>query len=358
VSTSRARRPGDAGEPVVRPGAVGWATRALFVVAVVVLLVWGALALHFAGPPAGRTILPAAWGLALLGIVVFVRPFTRAVGAFAVAGLLLFGWWGTVRPSNDRPWQPDVARPPYGEVDGDRLTLHNVRDFDYRSETDFTERWETRTYDLAALDRLDFFMSYWGSPKIAHTIMSWAFTDGQHLAISIETRKEVGESYSAVAGFFRQYELYYVAADERDVIRLRTNYRGEDVYLYPLRTPRDRVRRALLEYVAVMNRLATTPAFYNAATGNCTTTIRTNLDHIGAAIPFDWRLLVNGYLNEFLYEKNVVDTSRPLAEWKAASAIDDRAKAADQDPDFSRRIRQGIVIPLRFDEPGAPPRPQ
>jgi hypothetical protein len=205
---------------------------------------------------------------------------------------------------------------------------------------------------------LDFFMSYWGSPSIAHTIMSWAFTDGQHLAISIETRKEVGETYSSVAGFFRQYELYYVVADERDVIRLRTNYRGENVYLYPLRTPRERVRRALLEYTESMNRLAVVPEFYNAGTGNCTTTIRTNLERMGVSMPFDWRFLVNGYLNELLYERNAIDTSRPPDVVKASSLIDARAKAADQAPDFSSRIREGIVVPLRFDEPGAPPQPR
>jgi len=273
-----------------------------------------------------------------------------------VAAAALFAWWSTIRPSNDRPWQPDVARPPHAQLHGDELTIHNVRNFDYRSETDFTERWETRTYDLSKLDRLDFFMSYWGSPSIAHTIMDWAFTDGQHLAISIETRKEVGETYSPVAGFFRQYELYYVVADERDVIRLRTNYRGEQVYLYPLRTPRDRVRKALLQYVESFDDLATHPEFYNAGTGNCTTTIRTNMQHMGVTMPFDWRYLVNGYLNELLYEQNVIDTSIPLAQQKEANNIDARAKAADKDPDFSRRIREGIVVPLRFDEPGAPAR--
>ena len=334
-----------------------WLGRSIFYVAALGLVAWGALALHFAGPPWGTRVLPLVWAVGTIAILAVVRPFRAKAALFAVATAALLFWWSTLRPSNDRNWQPDVARAPYGELDGDRLTLHNVRNFDYRSETDFTERWETRTYDLSKLDRLDFFMSYWGSPSIAHTIMSWAFTDGQHLAVSIETRKEVGETYSAVAGFFRQYELYYVAADERDVIRLRTNYRGENVYLYPLRTPRDRVRRALLGYVEAMNRLAKAPEFYNAATGNCTTTIRTNLEHIGAAMPFDWRYLVNGYLNELLYEKNVVDTSRPLDAWKQASLIDERAKAADQDPDFSRRIREGIVVPLRFDQPGAPPRP-
>ena len=331
--------------------------RTLFVLAALGFVGWGALALHYAGPPWGVTILPILWALVALAILGFVRPFGRKAIAFAVAAIAVLGWWSTLRPSNDRQWQPDVARPPTAELEGDRLTIHNVRNFDYRSETDFTERWETRTYDLSKIDRLDFFMSYWGSPSIAHTIMSWAFTDGQHIAISIETRKEVGESYSAVAGFFRQYELYYVVADERDVIRLRTNYRGEQVYLYPLRTPRDRVRNALLQYVQSFDDLARTPAWYNAGTGNCTTTIRTNMQHMGVTMPFDWRYLVNGYLNELLYEENIVDTSISLAQQKEANNIDVRAKAADKDPDFSARIRDGIVVPLRFDQSGAPPRP-
>jgi hypothetical protein len=335
-----------------------WILRALFGLVAVGLLFWGVLALHFAGPRSIADWLAVVWALGGLAILLFVRPFGRCMVTFVVAVAFLFAWWSTIRPSNDRAWQPDVARPPHAQLHGDELTIHDVRNFDYRSETDFTERWETRTYDLAKLDRLDFFMSYWGSPAIAHTIMSWAFTDGQHLAISIETRKEVGETYSTVAGLFRQYELYYVAADERDVIRLRTNYRGEDVYLYPLRTPRDRMRRALLEYVESMNRLAIVPEFYNEATGNCTTTIRTNLEHMGVSMPLDWRLLVNGYLNELLYEKNVIDTSRPRDVVKASSLIDARAKAADQAPDFSSRIRGGIVVPLRFDEPGAPPQPR
>ena len=336
---------------------VWWIPRALFFLVALGFLAWGALALHFAGPPWGVTILPIVWAIVALAILAFVRPSGRKAMAFAAASVVLLGWWSTLRPSNDRKWQPDVARPPTAEIEGDRLTIHNVRNFDYRSETDFTERWETRTYDLSKIDRLDFFMSYWGSPSIAHTIMSWAFTDGQHIAISIETRKEVGESYSPVAGFFRQYELYYVVADERDVIRLRTNYRGEQVYLYPLRTPRDRVRKSLLQYVESFDDLAETPEFYNAGTGNCTTTIRTNMEHMGISMPFDWRYLVNGYLNELLYEQNVIDTSIPLAQQKEANNIDARAKAADKDPDFSARIREGIVVPLRFDQPGAPPRP-
>src|SRR6185436_5801813 len=273
-----------------------WISRALFVVAALGFVAWGALALHFAGPPWGVTILPILWALVALAILAFVQPFGRKAIAFVVASVVLLGWWSTLRPSNDRQWQPDVARPPTAELEGDRLTIHNVRNFDYRSETDFTERWETRTYDLSKIDRLDFFMSYWGSPSIAHTIMSWAFTD-------------------------RQHELYYVVADERDVIRLRTNYRGEQVYLYPLRTPRDRVRKSLLQYVESFDDLAKNPEFYNAGTGNCTTTIRTNMEHMGISMPFDWRYLVNGYLNELLYEQNVIDTSIPLAQQKEANNI-------------------------------------
>jgi len=329
-----------------------WVLRALFVLLALGFLAWGALALHFAGPGRGELadVLATAWLVVGLAILLLVRPFGRCVVAFAAAVAVLFLWWGTVRPSNDRQWLPEVARLPRAELDADRLTIQNVRNFDYRSETDFTERWETRTYDLSQLDHVELFMSYWASPKIAHTIMSWAFRDGQHLAVSIETRKEMGESYDAIAGFFRQYELYYVVADERDVIRVRTNYRGEHVYLYPLRTPLPRVRAALLDYAKSINELAEKPQFYNAGTDNCTTTIRMHAQQIGANVPWDYRILMNGYMDEMLYERGIIDTSRPFAEVKATSLIDARARAADKDPAFSRRIREGIVVPPRLDE--------
>ncbi len=320
--------------------------RGLFALLAAVFVVWGALALHFAGPrrAGGNDLLAVAWAVMGMAILLFVWPFGRRLAVFSAAVAVLLLWWSTIRPSNDRTWLADVARLPRGELDGDRLTIENVRNFDYRSETDFTERWETRTYDLSRIDRLDLFMSYWSSPRIAHTILSWAFEDGEHLAASIETRKEVGESYDALAGFFRQYELYYVIADERDVIRLRTNYRGEHVYLYPLRTPRDRVRRMLLDYVRAMNALAQEPQFYNAGTDNCTTTIRMHAQQIGATTPWDYRVLLNGYADEMLYERGMIGTSRPFPEVRARSLIDARARAADRDPAFSRRIREGTTF--------------
>jgi len=351
---SAPHRPGS--NPAREPrGVMGWVVRGLLELPAVGFLAWGTLALHFAGPGRGglADLLAVAWAVVGLAILLLVRPFGRRLTTFAAAVAVLLVWWSTIRPSNDRTWLADVARPPHGELSGDRLTIHDLRNFDYRSETDFTERWETRTYDLSRLDRLDFFLSYWGSPKIAHTIVSWAFQDGQHLAVSIETRKEVGESYDALAGFFRQYELYYVVADERDLIRLRTNYRGEHVYLYPLRTPRDRVRRMLLDYVKSMNELAKEPQFYNAGTDNCTTNIRMHAQQIGATAPWDYRILLNGYVDEMLYERGVIDTSRPFPEVRAGSLIDAPAQAADQDPAFSRRIREGITVPRRFDETDA-----
>jgi hypothetical protein len=303
--------------------------------------------MHFAGPAARglSDVLAAVWLLAGVAVLAWVRPFGRAVVVATVLAILLLAWWTSLRPRNDREWLPDVARPATAELRGDLLTITNMRDFDYRSPDDYTERWETRTFDLARLDGLDLFMSYWGSPSIAHTIMSWSFADGQHLAISIETRKERGEEYSAVAGFFKQYELYYVVADERDLVRLRTNYRHEDVYLYQLRTPIERARRILLDYVRAMNELAAEPRFYDAATANCTTTIRTHVRHIGVAMPWDWRILANGYMDGLLYEAGAIDTSRPFAAVKEASLVNGRAAAADQDPEFSQRIRNGLVRP-------------
>ncbi len=328
------------------------AARALVVLVAVGLLAWGAAALHFTGPGGGRVanVLAGIWTLAGLGILVGVRPFGRKIGVFALLTLVLFGWWWTVQPRNDRNWSSDVARLPRGTLVGDTLTIENVRDFDYRTETDWTERWETRTYDLAKLQGADLFMSYWGSPTIAHTIMSWRFTDGQHLAISVELRKEVGEIYSPIAGFFKSYELYYVVADERDVVALRTNHRGENVFVYPLRMPRGRARKVLLDYVKSMNELVEHPMFYNTISHNCTTTIRTHVLAIGAAVPWDWRIYANGHADEMLYEAKSIDTSRPFAEVKAASAIDARAKAAEDDPAFAAKIREGVIIPPPWPE--------
>lgn len=330
--------------PALTMHAVGWL---LFGFAVLLAALWCGAAVHFTGPHPVWLANLLALGLivAALWTVVTVRPFMRALATLAIVFGLWALWWNSVQPRNDRDWQPDVARTARVELDGERMTVHDLRNFDYRSETDYTPRWETRTYDLAKLEGVDLYMSYWDTSGIAHTIMSWDFSDGQHLAISIETRKEKGEEYSAVKGFFKQFEIYYVVADERDVIRLRTNYRNEHVYLYPLRTPIERARKILLDYVETINALDAKADFYNAATANCTTSITKHVRKIGITFPFDRRLIWNGRLDEMLYEHGIIDTSRPFADVRQASNIDARAQAADQDPNFSARIRDGIVRP-------------
>jgi uncharacterized protein DUF4105 len=287
-------------------------------------------------------VLAVALVLVVLAILVRARPIRTAAFALAIVFAVVVLWWETLEPRNDRDWQPDVARTPRADLVGDRLTMQNVRNFDYRSETDYTERWETRTFDLARLAGLDLFMSYWGSPSIAHTILSWEFDDGQHLAISIETRKEKGEGYSALRGFFRQYELTYVVADERDLVRLRTDFRHEDVYLYRLKCAPGVARGLFLEYMNKVDALYEKPEWYNAATSNCTTNIRTHAKLYAEDSPWDWRFLVNGHLDEMLYERGRIDTSRPFDETRRRAYVNPLAQTANGAADFSERIRRGL----------------
>ena len=319
------------------------ALRGLVRFALALAVAWGAAALLYTLPGA-QALRAAIAGLVLalgLGALLFAR-FGRALGSCAALLVAVALWWTHLTPSNDEDWARENARTPFGEIRGDQLVLHNVRDFDYRTETDFSERWETRTYDLSKLRGLDLFLSHWGSPAIAHTIMSWDFEGEKPLAISIETRRDKNQQYSAIAGFFRNYPILYVAADERDLVRLRTNYRGENVWLYRLRTPVPRARALLLSYVDSMNRLVDHPAWYNALTENCTTAIRSHVMAIGGSLPLDWRLFANGHLDELLYERGAVNRDLPFEELKERAHIDERAKAADQDPEFSARIREGL----------------
>ncbi len=301
---------------------------------------WACAALFFDGPFSG--LVAAAFACAAVGIFGWLRPFWKSLSLFGVLFLSVLFWWLSIEPSNEREWLPDVARLPEAEIDGDRVAIRNIRNFVYRSEFDYDERWEERTYDLSKLEGVDVFLIYWGSPWIAHTIMSWVFEDGPPLAISIETRKEVGEEYSAVRGFFRQFEIYYVVSDELDVVRLRTDYRGEDVYLYRLLASPEVARKVLLAYFAEINQLATKPRWYNTIRYNCTTAIRHLVQSVTPGSPFDWRILLNGHIDELAYERGNIDTSLPFGELKRRSDITQRAKAVERDSDFSMRIRDGL----------------
>lgn len=310
---------------------------------------WGALAIHYSGirSPGVRNALASAFAIVgLLTVVALALPRWRwrVFGAFLVVFAVLVAWWNTIAPSNDRQWQPEVAKLAYATIDGDLVTVHDIRNFDYRTESDFTPAYYDRTFDVRRLESVDLIAVYWMGPAIAHTFVSFGFEGGDHLAVSIETRKEVGEGYSTIKGFFRQYELYYVVADERDVIRVRTNYRKdppEDVYVYRVQGPIENGRRLFLEYMRKINALKERPKFYNTLIHNCTTTIWLNTRINPGHLPFSWKLLASGYVPEYLYETGRLDTSLPFAELQRRSLVNARAQAADQDPDFSRKIREG-----------------
>jgi hypothetical protein len=308
---------------------------------------WGALALYYSGPqaPVVQAVLATTFAIAALlalSAFGFRRWRWRALAAYLVLFAAVLVWWLGIEASNDRDWQPDVAKLAYATVEGDKVTVHNIRNFAYRSETDYTPAWYDKTYDLSKLEGVDLVAVYWMGPAIAHTFVSFAFAGGDHLAISIETRKEKGEAYSTVKGFFRQYELYYVVADERDVIRLRTNYRHdppEDVYVYRVQGPVENGRRLFLEYVRQMNALKAKPDFYNTLVNNCTTDIWYNSRVNDAHLNFSWKILASGYVPEYLHESGRLDTSVPFAELQRRAHVNARAQAADTATDFSQRIR-------------------
>ena len=314
------------------------------------LAAWAAMALWFRLPAPEWAKAAAAGAFSLIAIATVAAVFTRRRWAALLAFAFAFGgvviWWNTVKPPADGDWAPDVARQTTGTLNGDILTLSDVRDFDWRTDNDFTERWSPRSYDLSKLKTLDLFLIYWAGPEMAHLIMSFGFDGGEKLAWSIEIRRQKNGQYSPVADAFKTDALVSLATTERNSVRLRANVRGEDARLYRLRTSPEQARTLLLEYVAEANALAQHPAFYNSITTNCTTAVAKLIRAAGGTLPFDWRLIANGYLPGYLYDRNAVVTTIPLSELTALAAIDKRARAADQSPDFSRLIRVGVPSPL------------
>ena len=318
-------------------------------VVIVPVSAWSALALWFRLPaPEGVRAL-AAGLFAILGLMTIAALFLRrslialTVFALVFGGLLV--WWSTIRPPADGDWAPDVARQTTGVVDGDVLTLSDVRDFDWRSDEDFTERWSKRSYDLSKLKTLDLFLAYWAGPEMAHVMMSFGFENGDYLTWSVEVRREKTGEFSPVADAFKSHTLIYLATTERDSVRLRANVRGEDVRLYRLSTPPENARALLLEYALQSTELAAEPKWYNSITANCATVVFKIVRAAGGTLPLDWRLVVNGFLPGYLYDHRVVVTTMPLSELMERARISEKAKAADQSPDFSQAIRVGVPSP-------------
>lgn len=319
-------------------------------VALIVTL-WGCAALWIDGPETrwAAMVLSVGFGVGAVALLFLLRRTWHRWVAWAALIALVMTWWFLIPPSNDRPWRQEVAHLPSARIEGDLVTISNVRNFHYRTEDDFDEHWEERTYDLSQLVGVDMYLIYWGSPNIAHTIVSWDFANSDPLTVSIEVRKEVGEGYSSIAGFFRQYELYYAVATERDVIGLRTGVRGEEVYLYRLAAPVDQARAVLLDYLHEVNELAEHPLWYNALTHNCTTMIRSHVQNVTPGRPWNWRILANGHLDRLGYMRGSINTSLPFEELRRQSHINERAQQVKDGESFSAAIREGL--PARPEPP-------
>jgi Domain of unknown function (DUF4105) len=319
----------------------------LLALVVVLASAWGALALWYQAPHQIHFISVVLWSIfvvAILGISWRGRTFIGTL-SFVVAFTLLLVWWTRLAPSNDHVWADDVAQMTTGTVAGNDITLHNVRNFDWRSDSDYTQRWETRHYELDRLRSVDLIMSYWSGRAIAHMLISFGFDSAngvEQVAFSVEVRREKDEGFSEIGGFFKKFELSVIAADERDVIRVRTNIRNEDDYLYRVQMPLADARALLLAYIDEANSLVSQPRFYNTVTTNCTTLVYTMMEHIVGPLPLSPRLLLTGYLPEYVYDAGALDHSFSLEELRTQGRITERAKQSDRSATFSRDIRRGV----------------
>lgn len=269
---------------------------------------WTATALwiHLTGP--ARIVALAA--LAILALAApglrFFRSRRLGWAALAVIALASAGWYQTITPRQDRDWAPDLAHGVIARVQGDMVTLTDMRDFNWHSRSEADQRWTSRDYDLSKLDGVRMITSSWESPDIAHMMVSFDFTDGRDVVFSVEARREADESYSAFAGLFRQFETILIASTGDDIVRLRTDYRGENVRIFPVNLTPSQRSALFLSYVTLAQRLEQEPEFYNTLTANCTTTVWRQALNIDPDLPLDWRLILSGHLPEYLADLGIL----------------------------------------------------
>ena len=325
-----------------------WLIRGIWFLCKVLLITWATMAIYYSNLPWAGVRLAAAVAFAAVAIwaLWFSRQRRMSV-AFIVLFLAVVAWWISIPPTHDRAWRPEVAVMPRAIIDGDRVRITGVRNFGSRSRDDFTARYEEREVQFSHLTGLDFFVSYWSEGLVGHTFLSFIFDNAPPLSISIETRPEVGEGFDPIASLFKQFELIYVVGNESDLVRVRTNYRRETVYLYRLNTlPKD-ARRLLMIYLERINELADQPEFYHLLSNSCTINIIRYANAAGRVGRFDIRHLLNGMIDSYLYHSGRVDTTLPFDELRRRSRINDAAKAADDALDFSDRIRASLPTIIR-----------
>jgi len=322
---------------------LSWLIRGIWFLCRILLITWAALAIYYSNLPlAGLRLLLAGSFVALAVWLLWISRRPHAPVFFIVLFLGVVAWELFIPPSHDRPWRPEVAVMPRATIDGDHVHITGVRDFKYRSLNDFTTHYEERDVQLSHMTGLDFFVSYWSEGPVAHTFLSFIFDNAPPLSISIETRPEVGEGFDPIASLFKQFELIYVVGDEDDLVRVRTNYRKETVYLYHLNSSPNDVRRLFMIYLNRINELADRPEFYHLLSNSCTINIIRYANAAGRTGRFDIRHLLNGLIDSYLYHSGRVNTTLDFDELRRRSQINEAAKAADDAPDFSNRIRASL----------------
>jgi len=324
---------------------------ALLGIVLALMMIWSIMAIYYsniASEPV-KVILCAAFGLAAIAAFIFLPRRGLTTVGFVLVFLGIVAWWLSIPPSNDRIWQREVAVLPYAVITGDVVTLHNIRNFAYRTETDFDARYYDKRFDLKKLSSVDLIAVYWMGDAIAHVMLSFGFEGKDYVAFSIETRKEKGEDYSTIKGFFKQYELIYIAGDERDLIRVRTDYRRpeEYVYLYRLNLRPENLRGLFIEYIRQIDSMREKPEWYNTLTTNCTTNIVRHVRALGSQARYNWKILLSGYAPQYAYEMGGLYSGVSFKELKELSFINRKAHVIGNDPEFSRKIREGLPVPER-----------
>lgn len=280
----------------------------------------------------------------LCGLTLRISQPIRRLGALAGLCACFTIWFLNDHPSNNRDWAGEYAILADAIQDGRMVHIRNIRDFTYRTETDYTAHYYNADFDLDHLATIDLITSYWAGDSIAHVFLSFGFDDGRHLAVSIETRRQKKFAYSTIAGFFHHYELTYVTADERDLIGVRTDIRKERVYLYRLELSA-RTREAVFKnYLTEIHKLTIQPRWYNTLMDNCTTEILARAN-ARTRYRLDWRVLLSGYTAALAYDLELLNTHYDFATLHRLSLIKRPANAVP-DANYSTEIRESLPLAL------------